>query len=253
LPDDETGTGRLGQTRLRILIPRIRPIPAVCYDPAVTVAAVILAARPETALADADGLPAVRRIAEIAWSGGAIPVVVVGADPNGNVAAALVGTEAQLIAPAPVAGGPVGQICHGVDAAVGLVGETDGTLIWPAGMVWPDPETITSLIEAHGTDPGMILRPQFEDEPGWPALLPVLLLEQLRRLPAGRMPEELIQDLATAGCAVRILDLGDPGTVTDASVARADLPPYRGPSEPASGHVHEWGDTAAGDPDVPPG
>ena len=33
--------------------------------------------------------------------------------------------------------------------------------IWPAGMVWPDPETITSLIEAHGTDPGSILRPHF--------------------------------------------------------------------------------------------
>lgn len=218
----------------------------------VTVAAVILAARPETALADADGLPAVRRIAEVAWSGGAIPVVVVSADPNGSVAAALVGTEAHLIASAPVAAGPVGQICHGIDAAVGLVGETDGVLIWPAAMAWPDPETITSLIEGHGTDPGSILRPQFDAEPGWPALLPVLLLEQLRRLPAGRMPDELIQDLASGGCAVRILDLGDPGAVTDASVARTDLPPYRGPSEPASGHVHEWGATAADDP-VPPG
>ena len=48
-----------------------------------TVAAVILAACPESALADADGLSAVRRIADAAWSGGATPVVVVSSDPDG--------------------------------------------------------------------------------------------------------------------------------------------------------------------------
>ena len=53
-----------------------------------------------------------------------------------------------------------------------------------------------------------------------------------------------------AGCRQ---DLGDPGTVNDASVARSDLPPYRGPGEPASGHVHEWGETEADDLDLPPG
>ena len=215
-----------------------------------TVAAVVLAARPESALAGADRLPAVRRISEAAWSGGAIPVVVVSFDPEGSVAAALVGTEAQLIAPAPVADGPVGQICRGIDAAIGLVGETDAALIWPAGMVWPDPETITSLIEAHGTDPGSILRPHFEAEPGWPVLLPVSGLERLRRLPIDRMPDELIDDLAAGGLVIRALDLGDPGTVHDGSVARSSLPPYRGPSEPASGHVHEWGETQADEPDA---
>ena len=215
-----------------------------------TVAAVVLAARPESALADADGLPAVRRIAESAWSGGAIPVVLVSFDPDGTVAAALVGTEAELVEPAPVALGPVGQIAHGIDAALSRVGDTDAALIWPAGMVWPDPETITSLIEAHGMDPGTILRPQFDDEAGWPVLLPVAGLEPLRALPANRMPDELIDDLAAAGLSVRLLDLGDPGTVTSGSVARSDLPPYRGPSEPASGHVHEWGETEADDLDA---
>ena len=41
--------------------------------------------------------------------------------------------------------------------------------------------------------------------------------------------------------------LGDPGVTNDRSVARADLPPYAGPSEPAGGHVHEWGATIADD------
>jgi CTP:molybdopterin cytidylyltransferase MocA len=196
----------------------------VCYDPAVTVAAVVLAARAESALADADGLPAVRRIAEAAWSGGAIPVVVVSFDPDGTVAAALLGTEATLVEPAPVGGGPVAQICEGIDAALRLVGETDGALIWPARMTWPDPETITSLIEGHGADPSTILRPGYETETGWPVLLPVASLEHLRGLAGDRMPAELIDDLAAGGWPVRSVDLGDPGTVRDGSVPRGELP-----------------------------
>lgn len=215
-----------------------------------TVAAVVLAARAESALADADGLPAVRRISEAAWSGGAIPVVVVSFDPDGAVAGALLGTEANLVEPAPVGGGPVGQICEGIDAALRFVGETDAALVWPARMTWPDPETITSLIEAHGTDPSSILQPAYEAEAGWPVLLPVACLEQLRGLGSERMPDELIDDLAARGWPVRAVDLGDPGTVHDGSVARRTLPVYVGPREPASGHVHEWGETEADDLDV---
>jgi hypothetical protein len=59
------------------------------------------------------------------------------------------------------------------------------------------------------------------------------------------MPDELIADLAAAGWPVRSLDLGDPGTVRDRSVARRELPPYLGPRQPASGHVHEWGESEA--------
>jgi CTP:molybdopterin cytidylyltransferase MocA len=221
----------------------------VCYDPAVTVAAVVLAARAESALTDADGLPAVRRISEAAWSGGAIPVVVVSFDPDGTVAGALIGTEAHLVGPAPVAGGPVGQICEGIDAALRLVGETDAALVWPARMTWPDPETITSLIEGHGADASAILRPAYEAEAGWPVLLPVACLERLRGLGSERMPDELVADLAASGWPVRAVDLGDPGTVHDGSVPRQTLPAYLGPREPASGHVHEWGETEAADLD----
>jgi hypothetical protein len=42
-----------------------------------TVAAVILSATAEGALADALGQRRVRRLVDIAWSGGALPVVVV--------------------------------------------------------------------------------------------------------------------------------------------------------------------------------
>ena len=66
-----------------------------------TVAAVILAATPASALADAAGRPAVRRIAETAWAGGAMPLIVVSAGPRRRRRTALAGSEAVLVAPAP--------------------------------------------------------------------------------------------------------------------------------------------------------
>ena len=45
-----------------------------------TVAAIVIAATPVAALADAAGTPAVRRIADTAWAGGATPIVVVAHD-----------------------------------------------------------------------------------------------------------------------------------------------------------------------------
>ena len=74
-----------------------------------TVAAVILAATPESALADADGQPRVRRLVDVAWAGGAVPVIVVAPDPDGLVAAALAGAPATLVATGRHRdGGPVG-------------------------------------------------------------------------------------------------------------------------------------------------
>lgn len=217
-----------------------------------TVAAVILAARPETALRDVDGVPNARRLADSAWAGGALPIVVVSLDPDGAVSGALAGSAAVLAAPAPEADGPVGQVCRGIDVARREVDGTDAALIWPARMGWVDAETVTSLIEAHGTDRSTILRPAFAGRAGWPALVPVEHLEALRSLPAGRMPAELLDDLASAGVPSRTIDLGDPGTVHDLDTAGADLPPFEGPAEPPAGHRHEWGSPAAAGPDPAP-
>jgi CTP:molybdopterin cytidylyltransferase MocA len=212
-----------------------------------TIAAVILAASADSALADVDGLPRVRRLADLAWSGGAVPIVVVAPDPTGGVLAALAGAPARLVAPAGLETGPVGQILRGIDAAVAEVTDTRGTIVWPARMQWVDPETVTSLIEAHGQHPLFVLRPAFDGAPGWPVLIPGSETERLRTLGADRMPDELIEDLLAAGALEWRIDLGDPGTTLDASVAREDLPSFRGPAAPASGH-HEWGaEVTAGD------
>ena len=154
----------------------------------VTVAAVILAARPESALRDVEGVANARRLVDTAWAGGATPVVVVAADPDGAVAAALAGSPAILAAPPAAAGGPVDQICRGIDVARADVDGTDAALVWPARMGWVDAETVTSLVEAHGADRATVLRPAFGGVAGWPALVPVAHLEVLRGLATALAP-----------------------------------------------------------------
>ena len=206
-----------------------------------TVAAVILAASVERALADTLGQPRVRRLVDIAWAGGAMPVVVVSPDPDGQVARAIAETEAIWGEPAPPEAGPAGQMVRGCELAAAAVRDTTAVLLWPARMVWVGAETATSLIEAHGTDPGSLLRPSWNGTPGWPTLVPFVHLDQLRIVGAGHGPDEAI-DVVAGSVPSRTIELGDPGVVFDADTPESELPPYEGPSVPAGGHVHEWGD-----------
>lgn len=210
-----------------------------------TVAAVILSASADGAVAPTEGQPRVRRLADIAWSGGALPVVVVAPDPDGAVAKALLGSEAVLGSPAPMEAGPAGQMLRGAELAMAEVRDTTAVLLWPARMTWVGPETVTSLIEAHGLDGETLLRPAWLGEPGWPILLPTARLAALAAVAPTRMPPDVIEDLAAA-IPSRIVDLGDPGVTHDVDTARGDLPAYEGPPDPPAGHTHEWGaDVAA--------
>jgi CTP:molybdopterin cytidylyltransferase MocA len=207
-----------------------------------TVAAVILAASPESALADADGLPRVRRIVDAAWSGGALPVVVVSFDPDGAIAAALAGAAVTLAEPVPKPDGvPVAQIRRGIQVARDTVRDVDAALVWPARMGWVSPETVTSMIEAHGVDTRTLLRPSYDGEEGWPVLIPTTHAPKLDDVAPDRFPDDIVADVIAAGVPARSLPLGDPGTTHDGSIPRGELPPYSGPTEPAAPHTHEWG------------
>lgn len=206
-----------------------------------TVAAVILSATAEGALTPTEGQPRVRRLADIAWSGGALPVVVVAPDDDGAVARALSGSEALLGLPAPEGRGPAGQMVRGAELATAQVRDTSAILLWPARMIWVGPETVTSLIEAHGTAADEMLRPAWHGEPGWPVLLPLRHLEALRSRPSDELPPAIIDHLATI-FASRIVEVGDPGVVHDAETRRDSLPAYEGPPDPPAGHTHEWGE-----------
>ena len=216
-----------------------------------TVAACILASSAEIALRDVDGTPNVRRLVDLAWAGGALPVVVVSPDPQGAVAAALAGAPVVLAAPAAADAGPAGQMARAIELACGEVDATDAALLWPAGMGWLDAETVTSLIEAHGADRDALLRPAFRATPGWPILLPVGRLPAVRALSADLGPEEISEALATL-LPTRSIELGDPGIVLGLDTPREGLPRFEGPPEPPPDRRHEWGALVAAGPDEAP-
>ena len=213
-----------------------------------TVGVVVVAADMEEALIDAGGRIAVRRIVDAAWAGGALPIIVVVDDDTlddaagGLVSAALQGSPAQRID----RGGLVGAQAYaaGARAATDAVRETSALLLWPGRMTWIDPETVTSLIEAHGRAPDRVIRPQRAGQVGWPVLLPAARIDDV--LGTAGAPN-LEACLSTA--APDLLELGDPGSVLGREVDQDALPDYAGPPEPVGGPPPEWGAAAAETPD----
>ena len=128
----------------------------------------------------------------------------------------------------------------------------DGAFVWPARMGWVGPETVTSLIEAHGVDRVTILRPTYAGEAGWPVLVPTSAVGALAKVAPDRMPDQVIDDLVASGVAARSIELGAPGTTHGGDVPRNELPPYLGPDEPAAPHSHEWGASLADESDESP-
>jgi hypothetical protein len=215
-----------------------------------TVAAVILSATAEGANEPTEGQPRVRRLADIAWSGGALPVVVLSPDPDGSVARELAGAEATHGLPAPVEQGPVGQMVRGAELALDEVTGTTGVLLWPSKMTWVGPETITSLIEAHGVQLDTVLQPAWHGEGGWPVLVPTARLDVLRGIAPDRLPPQVVEDLV-AVVPARIVEMGDPGVIHDADTPQSDLPAYEGPPDPPAGHTHEWGEDVQDEAGLP--
>lgn len=141
-------------------------------------------------------------------------------------------------------------MARGVDLALAEVRDTTAALLWPGRMAWVGPETVTSLIEAHGMDAGTMLRPTWHGAPGWPVLVPTAHLAALRAVAPDRMPPDIVEALA-ATIASRGIELGDPGVIHDADTPFPDLPAYEGPPEPPAGHTHEWGDDVVAEAGLP--
>jgi hypothetical protein len=206
-----------------------------------TVGAVIVPDSVSEALADATGRAAVRRIVDSAWAGGAIPIVVVAADPDGHIAAVLEGSPAEIVDPGRSSGTQSYMV--GARAAHAAVQETTAVLLWPGRMTWADPETVTSLIEAHGRSTVQVTRPRRAGESGWPVLVPVGLIAEVLANPSGSVAD------AIADSDVAAVELGDPGSVLGSEVGLDDLPDFAGPPEPVGGPPPEWGAAAADTPE----
>ncbi len=202
-----------------------------------TVAAVIVPDSVAEALADATGRTAVRRIVDAAWAGGAIPIIVVAADPDDHIASTLQGSPAVVVDPGRAS--EVHTYRLGAEAALATVRETSAVLLWPGRMTWADPETVTSLIEAHGRHPEEVTRPRRAGTSGWPVLLPIEHVPTVLAGPGGTAEEALEQGTMAS------VELGDPGSVLGREVAFDDLPDYAGPPGPVGGPPPEWGAAAA--------
>ncbi|MGZ6265399.1 MAG: NTP transferase domain-containing protein [Candidatus Limnocylindrales bacterium] len=204
-----------------------------------TVAAVVLVPDLEVALSDADGEPAIRRLCQAAWAGGAMPIVLVVPAESPPLAAALADLPV-TVASAAAEGAPgVAWFVFGLHSAVAAVTETSAGLMWPLRYAWVDPETVTSLIEAHGAAADNILRPAYRSQPGFPILVPAAFETRLGAL-RGRHGEEAVASLIADGVPQRSIELGDPGITHDIATPRAGLPGYQGPPEPAAGPPPDW-------------
>ena len=209
-----------------------------------TVAAIVLVPDAAAALGDADGEPAIRRVAHAAWSGGAMPIVLVGVHEDGRLADAV--TDSPVTLTRPTAGIPPGiaWFVAGGREALTVVAETTAALLWPFRYAWVDPETVTSLVEAHGATPDAIVRPAYAGQAGFPILVPVSFLDRLA-VKTEVHGEEAVAALVADGAPLRLVELGDPGIAFDLTTPRADLPGYQGPPEPAGGPPPEWNSALA--------
>lgn len=195
-----------------------------------TVAAVIVVSDLEAALTDLEGVPALRRVLQAAWAGGALPTVVVAADPDHRLADLLTGEDVRSIPPPSET--PLARFAEGFEAALSSVSATTGALLWPLEHAWVDPETVTSLLEAHGDSREDIVRPAYEHRPGYPVVFPTSVRSRLPEL-AGLSVDQGIDALLGSDVGVRQVELGDPGIVFDLATPRGALPEYQGPPRPA--------------------
>ena len=99
-------------------------------------------------------------------------------------------------------------------------------------MVWVGPETVTSLIEAHGTAPDACFGPTGRATPAGRCWSP----RRRSRLSGPSPPIGCRRRSSTTSRvrrADRHLELGDPGVTYDRDTARADLPPVHRPDRSA--------------------
>ena len=130
----------------------------------------------------------------------------------------------------------------GVDAALDAVVGTGALLLWPGDHTWVDPETVTSLIEAHGARPDDAAPPDARRAAG--------LAGARARIDVVDEVTSTLGGAGAAGAFDRVpLDLGDPGTVVTLAVAIDDVPDYVGPAAPVAGPPPDWGAAAADEPD----
>ena len=201
--------------------PREHPPAEPAAKTAPRVAAVILAAgqsrrmgRTNKLLADIDGMPMVRRVAENVLAAGARPVVVVTGHQADKVRAALAGLEVRLVHNPDYAEGLSTSLRAGLDA---LRPQVDGALVSLADMPLVAPGHIERLIAAFDPVEGRaICVPVRHGKRGNPVLWAARFFAQMAQVAGDVGARHLIGENADAVCEVEMAD--------DATLADIDTP-----------------------------
>jgi hypothetical protein len=117
------------------------------------------------------------------------------------VAAAIEGV-AEIVAPAPVDGGPFSKLARAIDAALELDETVTAVLLWPARVTWADEWLVRALVAAQSHHRPAIIRPTHDGVPDWPALYPVAFRPKLDGIATDRMPDDVLADVSATGVPV---------------------------------------------------
>ncbi|HTT35625.1 MAG TPA: nucleotidyltransferase family protein [Thermoplasmata archaeon] len=185
-------------------------------DRAAPAAAVVLAAGPSSrfggfpkACLDLDGIPAVRRIAEIALDAGLSPVVVVTGPHDPEIGRVLEGAAVRRV---PNPEWPRGR-SGSVRVGLAHVPAGDDVLLWPVDHPLVSTATVDRLLAARSADPlATWFIPVWQGQPGHPVLFRSEVRAMIDGLDAAAPLRTLLPRL---GPQVRRMPVPDPGVVAN--------------------------------------
>jgi molybdenum cofactor cytidylyltransferase len=180
-------------------------------------------------VADLDGRPIVRRVAEAAVRSRARPVVVVAGHARNPVEEALAGLEVELAFNPEFARGLASSLRVGLAA---MPGDIAGALVLLGDMPWIESRLIDALIDAYlKRKDALAAVPVHDGRRGNPVLLGRGLFEAAMRLEGDEGARRLVAALAPRECVEvaapdpsAILDIDTPGDLAAARRFRARDP-----------------------------
>jgi molybdenum cofactor cytidylyltransferase len=203
----------MGVGGLLVEIPS-RPQPReTSSDRPATVAAVLLAAGTASRIGDGrhkllaefDGIPLVRRLAQAAWDSDIADLVVVTGHRHAELEAALAGLPAEIAYNSDFATGMASSLIAGF--ASNAAAQADGILVMLGDMPAVSAADLTALIEAFRAARGQaIVRAVARGAPGNPVILPSVLRSEVMRLEGDVGARHLIE---SAGVPVIDVEIGD--------------------------------------------
>ena len=157
-------------------------------------------------LAPIDGVPMVRRVADVAAASAAAEVIVVTGHQAEPVRGALLGVDVRFIHNPRATDG----LSASLGAGIGAVARAHtGAVVLLGDMPYVRTEVVDALIERfHGSNGTAICRPTFEGRPGNPVLWPREFFADILQLEGDTGARRLIERFADRVSMIAVADAG---------------------------------------------